>query len=82
MKKARKQQFSDKEVLAARIFCVVVGLLTIVGGRAIAVQPDEFAQLAGTVVAVLGAGIALFGLFASRNGCVVAAGWVLALVSH
>ena len=77
-----KDEFSDKEVFLARVFCVVVGVLLVPAGYVIARQNagSELALAAAGLLAASGSGIAVFGAFSSRRACVGVASWILALL--
>ena len=79
MKKTRQErEFSDKEVLAARGFCGVVGAIVAgIGYAVFAHFGSGGGAIGGGVLVALGLALAAFGLLAPRRACVNAAGWIL-----
>ena len=78
----KHREFSDKEVLAARIFCAVVGgLLALVGTRLALGANTSVPPEVAWVAAAIGIVIALFGLLAPRERCVRTASRILDLVT-
>lgn len=76
------REFSDKEVLAARGFCLAVGgLLAFVGVRLATGEASSVPPAVAWTAAGIGAVIALFGLAAPRRQCVRAASLVLQLIA-
>jgi hypothetical protein len=81
MSTRKLREFSDNEVRAARIFCVVAGgLLAFVGVRLAGGGSGVPPAVAWTVAAI-GAATALFGVLAPRHECVRAASFILDLVA-
>ena len=83
MTASRNREFSDKEVLAARVFCVVVGgLLAFVGTRLATDAAGSVPPAVAWTAAAIGAVIVLFGLLAPRQKCVHAASFILSLFAR
>ena len=72
-------EFSRREVVTARIFCVAVGAIAVAGGCAAYTLATGAAATAGLVAALAGSALVIFGFTASDHACVKVAGSVLSL---
>jgi len=74
----KEREFSNKEVLAARGFCVVVGaILGAIGFAVFSHFGSGGGAIGGALLVALGLVLAAFGLLAARRTCVNTASWIL-----
>jgi hypothetical protein len=72
-------EFSRREKITARLFCVGIGAVAMAGGLITYNQASGAASTAGLVAAVIGSGLVIFGATAPDRACVKVAGTVLSL---
>jgi hypothetical protein len=79
LSKRKNRDFSDKEVLMARLFCVALGGFVAFVGMKLVGGETSVPPAIAWIAAAIGLVAMLFGLLAPRQKCVSTAGFVLGL---